>query len=188
MTIAWTSASKGTLFAQVRGNLSTNTTTEKSAISNILPSKLKLAQPGLCSVLLVWWCMLCYIKTNNTAAIYAAALLVDSVDTASLSKVVLSRASCCCLCAGRAVNWPLLATGSKYISTLHRAEQSKVLSHGHRILLPASAALLSVAQELEMSDDFSEKKSPTLLLGRASWNPPRICSKWGKWAEGLCDF
>ena len=88
MTIAWTSASKGsTLFPHVRGNLSTNTTTEKSAISNILPSKLKLAQPGLCSVLLVWWCMLCYIKTNNTAAIYAAALLVD---TASLSKVVLS--------------------------------------------------------------------------------------------------
>ena len=88
MTIAWTSASKGTLFAQVRGNLSTNTTTEKSAISNILPSKLKLAQPGLCSVLLVWWCMLCYIKTNNTAAIYAAAALL--VDTASLSKVVPS--------------------------------------------------------------------------------------------------
>ena len=86
MTIAWTSASKGTLFAQVRGNLSTNTTTEKSAISNILPSKLKLAQPGLCSVC-CWWCMLCYIKTNNTAAIYAAALLVD---TASLSKVVPS--------------------------------------------------------------------------------------------------
>ena len=105
--------------------------------------------------------MLCYIKTNNTAAIYAAAALL--VDTASLSKVVL-RSGCCCLCAGRAVNWPLLATGSKYISTLHRAEQSKVLSHGHRILLPASAALLSVAQELEMSDDFSEKKSPTLLL------------------------
>ena len=131
--------------------------------------------------------MLCYIKTNNTAAIYAAAALL--VDTASLSKVVPSRASwlllsVCWACC----HWPLLATGSKYISTLHRAEQSKVLSHGHRILLPASAALLSVAQELEMSDDFSEKKSPTLLLGRASLNPPRICSKWGKWAEGLCDF
>ena len=111
-------------------------------------------------------------------------LLCWLVDTASLSKVVLS-SGCCCLCAGRAVTgryWRLAA------STLHRAEQSKVLSHGHRILLPASAALLSVAQELEMSDDFSEKKSPTLLLGRASLNPPRICSKWGKWAEGLCDF
>ena len=116
--------------------------------------------------------MLCYIKTNNTAAIYAAAALL--VDTASLSKVVPSSElvllSVCW--AGRAVNWPLLATGSKYISTLHRAEQSKVLSHGHRILLPASAALLSVAQELEMSDDFREKKSPTLMLGRASLNPP----------------
>ena len=86
----------------------------------------------------------------------------------------------------------VLSTGRYWrlaASTLvHYTEQSKVLSHGHRILLPASAALLSVAQELEMSDDFSEKKSPTLLLGRASLNTPRICSKWGKWAEGLCDF
>ena len=113
-------------------------------------------------------------------------LLCWLVDTASLSKVVLSSGCCCCLCAGRAVTgryWRLAAS-----TLVHYTEQSKVLSHGHRILLPASAALLSVAQELEMSDDFSEKKSPTLLLGRASLNPPRICSKWGKWAEGLCDF
>ena len=69
----------------------------------------------------------------------------------------------------------VLSTGRYWrlaASTLvHYTGQSKVLSHGHRILLPASAALLSVAQELEMSDDFSEKKSPTLLLGRTSLTP-----------------
>ena len=65
MTIAWTAASKGTLFAQVRGNLPTDTTTEKSAISNILPSKLKLAEPGLCSVLLVVYVVLYKNKQHS---------------------------------------------------------------------------------------------------------------------------
>ena len=40
--------------------------------------------------------MLCYIKTNNTAAIYAAAALL--VDTASLSKVVLSSELAAAVC------------------------------------------------------------------------------------------
>ena len=158
MTIAWTSASKGTLFAQVRGNLSTNTTTEKSAIRNILPSKLKLAQPGLCSVLLVVYVVL-YKNKQHSCHLW---LLLCWLTRRLCPKLCRALSWCCCLCARRAINCPLLATGSKYISTLHRAEQSKVLSHGHRILLPASAALRSVAQELEMSDDFSEKKSPTL--------------------------
>ena len=184
MTIAWTSASKGTLFAQVRGNLSTNTTTEKSAISNILPSKLKLAEPGLCSVLLVVYVVLYKNKQHSCHLCCCCSAGGHGVFVQSCAELWLLLLSVCWACC----HWPLLATGSKYISTLHRAEQSKVLSHGHRILLPASAALLSVAQELEMSDDFSEKKSPTLLLGRASLNSPRTCSKWGKWAEGLCDF
>ena len=112
-TMTWTS--KAMHIHISTGQMYNTENHNKSAISSKVSTTLLRSTAWPC-----WWCMLCYIKTNNTAAIYAAALLAG-VDTASLSKVEQSSGCCCCLCAGRAVNCPLLAT----TSTLHRAEQSK---------------------------------------------------------------
>ena len=117
MTIAWTSASKGTLFAQVRGNLSTNTTTEKSAISNILPSKLKLAEPGLCSVLLVVYVVLYKNKQHSCHLCCCCSAGGHGVFVQSCAEGWLLLLSVCWACC------QLAATGDW--QQVHYTEQSR---------------------------------------------------------------
>ena len=152
MSMTWTSKAMHILHIHIStGQMYNTENQDKSAISCKVSTTLLRSTAWPC-----WWCMLCYIKTNNTAAIYAAALLVWTRRLCPKLSRALA-AAVCVLDAGRAVNWLLLATDWQQVHstciTPSRAEQ--VLSHGHRILLPASAALLSVAQykaqELEMS-------------------------------------
>ena len=115
---------------------------DKSAISCKVSTTLLRSTAWPC-----WWCMLCYIKTNNTAAIYAAALLaagghgVFVQSWAELWLLLLSALWTCCQL--------LLAT----TSTLHRAEQSKYyrMDTEYSSLPPLLSVAQYKAQELEMS-------------------------------------
>ena len=116
MSMTWTSKAMHILHIHISTGQMYNTENhDKSAISCKVSTTLLRSTAWPC-----WWCMLCYIKTNNTAAIYAAALLAGGghgVFVQSWAELWLLLLSVCWTCC------QLPATGDW--QQVHYTEQSR---------------------------------------------------------------